>query len=62
MQKSTTSLIVSAVGTLCVYTMLFGFPFQGTISSYVHNQQLLKQQKMRYKHEEAMAKLKKDQE
>lgn len=53
-------LALSAATTLGVYVILFGFPFQGTISAYVHNRQLLKQQKMHYAHEEAMAKIKEE--
>jgi hypothetical protein len=51
------TIIVAAAGTLGAYVLFFGIPFHGTINNYVHNRQLLKQQKMRYEHEERMAKI-----
>jgi hypothetical protein len=63
METSTAQKIaLSAATTLGVYVLFFGIPFQGTINNYVHNRQLLKQQKMAYEHAEAMAKIKKEQE
>lgn len=55
MSPQTQKLVASTVTAVGVYVLFFGFPFQGTISNYVHNRQVLKQQKLRYKHEETMA-------
>ena len=60
LSPATQKIVASAVGTAGVYVILFGFPFQGTISNYVHNRQVLKARKLHYEHEERMAKIKEE--
>ena len=60
LSPTTQKTIASAVTAAGVYVLFFGLPFQGTISNYVHNRQVLKARKMAYEHEERMAKIKEE--
>jgi len=57
---ATQKTVASAITAAGVYVLFFGIPFQGTISTYVHNRQVLKARKLQYKHEERMAKIKEE--
>lgn len=61
MNPSTQKLLISAATSAALYVAFFGIPFENTIRLHNYNRQVLKARKMRYKHEEEMARLKQEQ-